>query len=594
MAASGSVLITADAKAHSMVFAQRWAGFVTAIWLMALSGTYGFSNYSTALKEVLGLNQKQLNRISVAKDLGDSCGIIAGILSNYLPAQALLCIAACVSFVGNGVQWLVVSRLISAPPYWTMFIIAVLAGNTTSWLNASVFTWSVRNFPRNRGPVSGLYKAYMGLSAAIYSTISDNFFSSSASMYLLMLTMVPTAVCLITAIFLRPVPPSETPEDIKAEQHSIFAFTMISISLAVLLLVQNLVPGVEQGTTRSVLMVLLFVILAAPAFVPLTVFFLMKRKSSRGVTHDDEVIENTSNSLDVSSNDITGEDKLRKIVLLNQSDTDSIDASIVDMGKDGLTKPLLDQCNRDSSADDLKQSSKLKLGEDHPTLSLFKAWHMYVLYITLFCAAGSGMAFSNNLGQVGQSFGFSTVTLFTSLFSLGNFFGRIASGNASEYFLTAKGTPRPVLIGVAKIPMIALFSWLSLGSAISLYAGSFILGLSHGTVITLTIPTISEFYGLKYFGLNYMVINTHILAGSMIFSGVVAGYLYDLNATYQGDGGTLTCYGATCYGTTFRVFAGVLTLALVCDGVLTFFSRPVYKKLQDINTNAVPKQSSLK
>eukprot|EP00250_Pteridium_aquilinum_P033724 c6144_g1_i1 orf=1-219(-) len=72
MAAPEGTLLITDANTPSMVFAKRWAGFVAAIWLMALSGTYGFSNYSTALKEILGLNQTQLNRLSVAKDLGDA------------------------------------------------------------------------------------------------------------------------------------------------------------------------------------------------------------------------------------------------------------------------------------------------------------------------------------------------------------------------------------------------------------------------------------------------------------------------------------------------------------------------------------------
>eukprot|EP00250_Pteridium_aquilinum_P016355 c23064_g1_i1 orf=193-1980(-) len=579
MATSGAVIMrTRSGKTQRMVFARRWSGFVVAIWLMAFSGSYGFPNYSTALKNVLGLNQKQLNRLSVAKDLGDSCGILAGILCNYLPAQALLSIGACIGFVGFGIQWLVVSGLISAPPYWTMFIVAMLSGNAISWMNTSVFTLSVRNFPRNRGPVVGLFKAYMGLSAAIFSNFCDNFFNSSSSVYLLMLTVIPPTFCVITAIFFRPVPPSETPEDLKIEQQSLFAFNMMSIVLALVLLVHNLVPGVNQGVARPVLMVLLFAVLAAPALVPLVLFSKRKREPSIGGSsnggYTDEGVEDTA---------------------------EAVDASTVGVEEDGLRKPLLDQAEVESppALDDWGESSAqngalapvklrtsdLKLGDDWPTLSLFKTWHPYVLYITLFCGTGSGMAFINNLGQVGQSFGYSTVTLFTSLFSLGNFFGRIISGNVSEYFLTAMSTPRPAWIGAAKVPMIALFAWLSVGSGASLYAGAPILGFAHGSLITLTIPTISEFYGLKYFGTNYMVINTHILAGSTIFSGWLAGYLYDQHATYTGSDGSLTCYGASCYGTTFRLYAGCLAVALfLFDGLLSFYSRPLYRQLKDINT----------
>eukprot|EP00250_Pteridium_aquilinum_P016356 c23064_g1_i2 orf=23-1426(-) len=454
MATSGAVIMrTRSGKTQRMVFARRWSGFVVAIWLMAFSGSYGFPNYSTALKNVLGLNQKQLNRLSVAKDLGDSCGILAGILCNYLPAQALLSIGACIGFVGFGIQWLVVSGLISAPPYWTMFIVAMLSGNAISWMNTSVFTLSVRNFPRNRGPVSGLFKAYMGLSAAIFSNFCDNFFSSSSSMYLLMLTTIPTAFCLLTAIFLRPVSPSETPEDMKAEEQSLFIFTIMSVALALVIILQSVVPGATEGVARPVLMVLLFVSLVSPALVPLVLFFKTKRGFVNGMNLNngtDEGFEDITKTIDVGIVD-TDEDRLGR-ASWDESDMESSDLSIVNMEKDVLRKPLLDQSYVNSP--DSEESSRhdgalvpvntksrwlpwssLRLGEDWPTLSLFKTWHAYLLYISLFCGAGSGMSFSNNLGQVGQSFGFSTATVFTSLFSLGNFFGRIGSGSVSEFFL---------------------------------------------------------------------------------------------------------------------------------------------------------------
>ncbi|KAI5076000.1 hypothetical protein GOP47_0008065 [Adiantum capillus-veneris] len=537
-------MVSSEQRLEHTVFARRWVGFVSAIWLMALSGSYGFANYSTALKDVLGLNQKQLNRLSVGKDLGDSSGILAGILCNYVSASTLLCIGAAVSLVGNGTQWLVVSQIISPPPYWIMFIVAAVAGNTMSWMNTSVFTLSVRNFPRNRGPVAGLFKAYMGLSAAIYSHCCDYFFSSSASKYLLMLATVPPTFCLITAVFFRPVPASETAEDDKVEQQSLFIFTIMSIALALLLVVKSLVPGLQEGIAQPVVTALLFVLLAAPALVPIVLFFKVKKKAAGASYLDEGGVSDNSN--------------------------ETLDVSVKPIAEDELTKPLLDQSEIDvegdmSSPADQESGwlsrSVLRLGEDWSTLSLFKTWHSYVLYATLFFGTGSGMSFANNLGQVGQSFGFSTVTLFTSLFSLGNFFGRITSGNVSEYFLKTLSTPRPAWIGVVKLPMIVLFTWLSFGSGASLYAGSLIVGFSHGSLITLTIPTISEFYGLKYFGTNYMVLNTHILAGSIIFSGIIAGYLYDLHATYEEGESSLTCYGASCYGTTFRLYAGCLARA---------------------------------
>ena len=97
---------------------RRWTGFVAAMWLMIFSGSYGFANYSTALKAVMGISQAQLNRLSVAKDLGDSLGVVAGILSNHLPPSALLCIGATVALFGYGLLFLVISQTIQPLPYW--------------------------------------------------------------------------------------------------------------------------------------------------------------------------------------------------------------------------------------------------------------------------------------------------------------------------------------------------------------------------------------------------------------------------------------------------------------------------------------------
>ena len=99
-------------------FVRRWTGFVAAMWLMIFSGSYGFANYSTALKAVMGISQAQLNRLSVAKDLGDSLGVVAGILSNHLPPSALLCIGATVALFGYGLLFLVISQTIQPLPYW--------------------------------------------------------------------------------------------------------------------------------------------------------------------------------------------------------------------------------------------------------------------------------------------------------------------------------------------------------------------------------------------------------------------------------------------------------------------------------------------
>jgi hypothetical protein len=98
---------------------KKWVGLVTAIWVQAISGNnYTFANYSAALKTVMQYNQQQLNSLGVAKDVGKSFGLLAGLLADYLPTWAILLIGAIEGFLGYGAQYLVVSQKISPLPFW--------------------------------------------------------------------------------------------------------------------------------------------------------------------------------------------------------------------------------------------------------------------------------------------------------------------------------------------------------------------------------------------------------------------------------------------------------------------------------------------
>lgn len=99
--------------------AGKWLGFVTAVWVQAISGNnYTFSNYSDAIKTLMNLNQIELNNLSVAKDVGKAFGILAGLASDRISTPVILLIGSIEGLIGYGVQWLVVSRRIQPLPYW--------------------------------------------------------------------------------------------------------------------------------------------------------------------------------------------------------------------------------------------------------------------------------------------------------------------------------------------------------------------------------------------------------------------------------------------------------------------------------------------
>ncbi|XP_073025099.1 protein NUCLEAR FUSION DEFECTIVE 4-like [Primulina eburnea] len=219
----------------------KWLGFVTAVWVQAISGNnYTFSNYSSALKTLMALTQLQLNNLSVAKDVGTAFGILAGLASNRLPTLVILLIGSVEEVVGYGVQWLVVSRRIQPLPYWAMCIFLCMGGNNTTWMNTDILVTCIRNFRKNRGPVSGIRKGYVGLSSAIFTDLCSVLFADDPSKFLLMLALIPLVVCMSAIVFLHEIPPSSSAaaED---EDNKIFGVVnVLALIIAIYLLAFDL------------------------------------------------------------------------------------------------------------------------------------------------------------------------------------------------------------------------------------------------------------------------------------------------------------------------------------------------------------------
>jgi len=95
---------------------RKWTVLVAAIWIQASTGTnFDFSAYSSHLKSVLGISQVRLNYLAVASDLGKAFGWSSGIALGYFPLSVVLFAAAAMGFVGYGVQWLVITNIITLP-----------------------------------------------------------------------------------------------------------------------------------------------------------------------------------------------------------------------------------------------------------------------------------------------------------------------------------------------------------------------------------------------------------------------------------------------------------------------------------------------
>ncbi|KAF6164003.1 hypothetical protein GIB67_028707 [Kingdonia uniflora] len=371
----------------------KWLGFVTAVWVQAISGNnYTFSNYSAAIKSLMGLTQLELNNLSVAKDVGKAFGILAGLASDRLPTPVILLIGSVEGFVGYGVQWLVVSQRIQPLSYWQMCVFLCMGGNSTTWMNTAVLVTCMRNFRKNRGPVSGILKGYVGLSTAIFTDLCNALFAESPSKFLLMLSIVPLLICLFAICFLREVPPpSATGNAVQDKQESKFfqVFNLLAVIIALYLLAYD-VTG-NHGRPLSVIFVtILLVLLATPISVPLY-----------------SALQNWNRSGSDTKPDIEHQvSQVHEPLLVRD------DVIVVEPVK---CRPVL--------------------GEDHTILEAVQTLDFWILFLSFLCGVGTGLTVMNNMGQMGLALGYVDVSIFVSLTSIFGFFGRIGSGTISEYFL---------------------------------------------------------------------------------------------------------------------------------------------------------------
>jgi len=408
---------------------SKWIGLVAAVWIQAISGNnYTFSNYSDALKSLMHLTQVELNNLSVAKDVGKAFGLLAGLASDKFPTWIILLIGSVEGLVGYGVQWLVVSQRIQPLPYYQvtttysfithhehfnflklhilnsqkfmqMCIFLCVGGNSTTWMNTAVLVTCIRNFRRNRGPVSGILKGYVGLSTAIFTNLCYALFADDPASFLLMLALIPFVVCLSGIFFLREIPPDAVIQD--DEEPTYFGvFNAVAVVVAVYLLAFSFVPNPSLLASRAFSIGLL-VLLAAPLGIPVHSYL-----KARGLDMFKPDLERQGEEPLLRGNDKGNECEVeRGNVLAEEEEAVAV------------------------------EKRRPAVGEEHTVCEALRTVDFWILFVSFLCGVGTGLAVMNNMGQIGLALGYSDVSLFVSLTSIWGFFGRIVSGSLSEYFI---------------------------------------------------------------------------------------------------------------------------------------------------------------
>ncbi|KAA8522939.1 hypothetical protein F0562_009362 [Nyssa sinensis] len=389
----------------------------------------------------------------------------------------------------------------------------------------------MRNFPLSRGTVAGILKGYGGLSAAVYTEIFGILLHNSSSMLLMFLALGVPTLCIVMMYFVRPCTPASG-EDSAEHVHFLFiqaASVVLGLYLLTTTLLDNFISF--SAPVSCTLLVIMVLLLMAPLAIPIKMTCYPSNRSKLGV--------------------------------LGQP-VGSSDHPIQAEGNTDKTEPLL-----------TPSSSTSNLGSFHESDS------------------GSelvpGVTVLNNLAQIGIAQGVHDTTILLSLFSFCNFVGRLSGGIVSEHFVRSKTIPRTIWMTCSQVIMIV--TYLLFASAIdgTLYAATALLGICYGVQFSIMVPTASELFGLKHFGIIYNFMSLGNPLGAFLFSSLIAGYLYDNEAAKQHS---VSCVGPNCFRLTFLALACVCAVGTIFSIILTRRIKPVYQMLYAGGSFRLPQSSN--
>jgi hypothetical protein len=585
----------------------RWFVIAVGIVVMVASaGAYSFGVYSQKLKTVLNINQETLNIIANFKDLGVNLGVHSGLLFDYWSPGAVLFLGAVQTVVGYLCAWLSVTRRIQ-PTVWEMCLFLFIGANSQPMLNTAVLVQTVKLFPNSKGIVIGLMKGYIGISGAIliqiYITLEG---STKPESFLMLLIWFPAAVALISILFIRPLPPFQGAPDVKY----FYWFLGLGFVLAAYLMGVSITQNLTNVSVDSerVLGVVLLILLAVPLFA------IAYRSEMHGKMSLDETLTSggaapgladiETGSQKPPSTQVTTLDSLRTTSKNTSKDeNDNDDGDEFPIPKDNGTSEreengfadkniVLAEVNNaqltlPGTAEVVKKKPWPRRGEDHTIWQAYRSLDFWLLFVAVIFGIGSGLAATDNMGQLGLSLGYTAtnVRTFVSLLSIWNSIGRWMGGFLSEILLQRYGTSRTKFFTIMLLVMATAYLLIAINVPGCLYFGSILLGLSFGTQYPIYATVVAEEFGLRYFGTLYNSIGVACIVGNYMLSVPVAGRFYDSEAKRQAKEGalistgkkSLLCHGASCYRRTFFTFMSVTLGAAIVGAVLWYRTRAFYK-----------------
>ncbi|PON93316.1 Major facilitator [Trema orientale] len=535
------------------ILKSKWVSTVASVWIQSTSGSlYTFSIYSQSLKTTQNYDQSTLDTVAVFKDVGVNFGVLSGVLYSYFATSGsrggpwvvhLLGAAQC--FLGYFLMWAAVTGLIPRPPVSVMCFFMLLAAHAQSFFNTANVVTGVRNFPYYSGTIVGIMKGFLGLSGAILVQVYQTILYNKPTSFLLMLALFPTINTLLLMRFVRIHDTSEG-----NEKELLNSLSSIALLLAAYLMVVIIIEHVL--TLRLIILAFAFAVLILLLGSPLCIAIRAWKRESDSISR----------------------------TLCTKDYPLILDSSQQRSGKMFARQDSAEYHNLPGSSDQEMDTQDTRTLQSEETLNLFQAMcavDFWILFLTMACGMGSGLATVNNIGQLGGSLGYKSfeTSSLVSLWSIWNFLGRFGAGCVSDYVLHVRGWARPVFMVITLAAMSAGHIVIASGLPGALYFGSVLVGVCYGSQWSLMPTIVSEIFGVAHMGTIFNTITIASPVGSYIFSVRVIGYIYDKEASAEGK----TCVGKHCFMLSYLIMASATFLGSLVALVLFFRTRSFYNQV---------------
>ncbi|KAF5734158.1 Nodulin-like / Major Facilitator Superfamily protein [Tripterygium wilfordii] len=504
---------------------NKWITTIASIWIQCGGGSsYTFGIYSSVLKSTQGYDQSTLDVVSVFKDIGANVGVLSGVLySNNRYGPWVVHLAGAIQcFAGYFLMWTSVVGLIKPPPLPLMCVFMLLAAHAQTFFNTANVVTGVRNFTDYGGTIVGIMKGFLGLSGAILIQVYATLCEGNPSTFILILAFLPTILSLSLMCLVR-IHETNTVDD-KKYLNGLSTFSLIIAGYLMIIIILDNVFTLPL-LVRTVTFVLLLLLLSLPLVIAV---------------------------------------KAQKDYAMRFQQEFSIE-----------TTPLLNKTGHPTAT---FGDERVPLNEDE--MNLWQAvctGNFWLLFVSMLCGMGSGLATINNMSQIGESLHYTTTEInsLISLWSIWNFLGRFGAGYVSDVFLHKKGCARPLFIAITLATMTVGHIVIASGFSKNLYIGSVVVGICYGSQWSL-MPTItSEIFGVRNMGTIFNTIAIASPIGSYIFSVRVIGYIYDKVATGEHD----SCFGTHCFMVSFLIMASVAFFGCLVALALFFRTRRFYERI---------------